>query len=289
MARRGISRFLRGAVNTGTAAMPLGPKIAVPAAIAGGALEAFVGAPNQTINRKPYDTAFQNYVKGAMQDTRRASRELSSQRGARLSARGINNSALGDFLHSTNNTRLYQGTLRHINDARANLESQIAHAEDMIQRSADVQERNRWANTRNMLVQKLDDYANPEGANNPLTPEYIANAAREYGFSDNMVQKFLNAIGHPSSESAAPPMLPTANVNPTEQTLPTQQTPQPVYFDRPSTQDPFDPSMRPSKSQRQANTELMSRVKSEIGDLLSDYLVETLGEDFADIFQWETN
>ena len=122
MARR-ASKFLRGALNTGTAAAPLGPKVAVPLAVGGGLLEAF-STGDHKFNRKPYDTAFKHFTDKAWKDTRRASRELAATSGARMSAGGYNESPVGGFIHGQNQARLYSGTLDQINNARANLESQ---------------------------------------------------------------------------------------------------------------------------------------------------------------------
>ena len=192
MARKRLSRFLRGAVNTGTAAAPLGPKVAVPLAIGGGVLEALTGGQPK-FNRKPYDTAFKNFTDAAWKQTRRASREINAQSGARQSAMGINESPVGGFLHDRNTANIYQGTLDHITQARANLESQVAHAESMLGQSADIRERNKWTQTRNMLLEKLDTFANPEqgGMNVPKLAEMM----KEYGFDDATIQDWVSKLG----------------------------------------------------------------------------------------------
>ena len=192
MARNTFSRFLRGAVNTGAATYPLG-KAAIPLAIGGGILEAATGGTPK-FDRKPYDKAFNNYVTGVRRDTRSMARELGSQRGARLAARGINESGVGDYLHGQNNTRLYAQSQRHINDARANLESQIGHAENMMQQGADARERQQWGETRNYLMQELQAYANPESGgptDKEMWDHAVARLRQSTGMTDGEITQWL--------------------------------------------------------------------------------------------------
>ena len=317
MARRAASRFLRGATNWGTAAAPLGPKVAVPVAVAGGLFESLQGDPK--LNRRPYDKAFENYTRGAWRDTRRAGRELGSQRGARLAARGINESALGDYLHGANNAKLYAGTQRHINDARANLESQIAHAEDMMQQGTSAIERNRWGQTRNMLIEKLDTYANPEEKTKPTASE-LTQMMEAQGFDKSTIAQYLKNLGlnvntAPVYEPQRQPSdLPTAPIHPQTESLVPESVPQrttpPPRIELPeSIQDsssnrgfPMMPQQSPDTSLkmgtpgfgppkqsmvRQPSPTVM-KAKEELGDFIVDYLTDALGEEFADIFEWGT-
>ena len=296
---RTASKFLRGATNWGTAAAPLGPKVAVPVAVAGGLFESLQGEPK--LNRKPYDKAFENYVKGARQDTRRASRELGSQRGARLAARGINESALGDFLHGANNAKLYAGTQRQINDARANLESQIAHAEDMMQQGASAIERNRWSQTRNTLIEKLDAHANPEDSTGPSASE-LTQMMEARGFDKATIAQYLQDLGLNANPEPVyepqeqPPDLPVASVNPETQTLVPEAVPQritpPPRIELPESIQGSSSNrgfpMMPQQSTMKQPSPVVMKAKEELGDFIVDYLTDALGEDFADIFEWGT-
>ena len=199
---RSFSRFVRGATNWGTAASPLGPKVAIPSAIVGGTLEAITGGTPK-FNREPYDRAFENYMTGAMTDTRRASRELASQSGARMSARGLGDSKFATFLQDSNNAKLYAGTLRHINNARANLESQIAHAEDMYAQAGDIRERNKWGETRNMLTEKLDSFANPEGGGLP-DGDKLKQMMTAWGFDNSTIDNWMQQMGLGETEKYEP-------------------------------------------------------------------------------------
>ena len=303
MARRTVSRFLRGAANWGTAAAPLGPKVAVPVAIGGGILEAVTGKGQQKFNREPYDKAFDNYMRGARRDTRRMSRELGSQRGARLAARGVNESAVGDFLHGANTAKLYQGTQRQINDARANLESQIAHAEDMMERGASVMETNRWAQTRNMLIEKLDTQANPEDEGGSIKREELVSLMKRRGLDDATINNYLKNLGLVETGTEAQTTTETTTeatsnvgrsgyeyVSPDGQ----QSAKNPYGKMKPlfesggqdSSRGSF-PMMPKSKAAPKQPSPISMKAIEEIGDFIASYLTETLGEDFSDIFDYE--
>ena len=308
MARRRLSKFIRGAVNTGTAAAPLGPKVAIPLAIGGGALEAF-STGDHKFNRKPYDTAFKHFTDNAWKQTRRASRELASQSGARMSAMGYNESPVGGFLHDQSAGRLYAGTLDHINTARANLESQIAHATDMMERGASAMERNKWMQTRNMLMQKLDSMANPEP---DKLKELIANLpemARRFGFPEEQISEWVASLQGQSPEpvgytplterdhtagqsgyayfdpktgqGADNPIVPTNRVSGTpvhQQVSPTENL-----------TDEF-PMMKDAKTNvnmKSTQNPTMAAAQATLGSFITQYLTNTLGEEFADIFVWE--
>lgn len=270
---RGFSRFIRGATNWGAATAPLGPKIAIPSAIAGGALELFTGGQPK-VDRQPYDRAFENYMKGAMTDTRRASRELASQSGARMSARGINDSKFATFLQDSNNAKLYSGTLRHINNARANLESQIAHAEDMYAQAGDIRERNRWGNTRNMLIEKLDGLANPEGGGMPDANE-LKGMMQSWGFDQSTIDNWMQQMGLGQPHETAQPLTfkgksGYAAVSPTG-----QSAKNPTGYGKPK-----------NPAATKANeSPVVSQFKENIGGFLTDYLVEA-GIDLEDLVTW---
>ena len=322
MARNTFSRFLRGAVNTGAATYPLG-KAAIPLAIGGGILEAATGGTPK-FDRKPYDKAFNNYVTGVRRDTRSMARELGSQRGARLAARGINESGVGDYLHGQNNTRLYAQSQRHINDARANLESQIGHAENMIQQSADVRERQQWGETRNMLLGKLNEYANPDQSHveKAQVMNHVIKELRSLGRTDQQIIAYLRKTGflpeeiqqaiapqqQQQQESSMPwwaekeklgPHQPWNQRNQTEQ--PNSQT-HPNAFTPPQTLPernlptnpvaPADPNLGDGVSlpghakATKPKSPVVRQALSTLGDLNNTYLEVALGEDYADVFEW---
>ena len=73
------------------------------------------------------------YEKGAFDRTRRVSRELGSQGGAQLAARGVNDTALAQFMMQNNKTNLYSKTLDQVNQVSAlTLKMQLAHADNQI-------------------------------------------------------------------------------------------------------------------------------------------------------------
>ena len=273
---KGFSRFVRGATNWGAAASPLGIKVAAPAAVIGGALETLTGGQPK-FDREPYDRAFENYMTGAMTDTRRASRELASQSGARMSARGINDSKFASFLQDANNAKLYSGTLRHINDARANLESQIAHAEDMYSQAGDIRERNKWGHTRNMLVEKLDGLANPEGGGMPDANE-LKSIMESWGFDNSTIDNWMQQMGigqsepyealtyrdHSAGQSGYAAVSPSG-----------QSAKNPTGYGKPK-----------NPAATKANeSPVVSQFKENIGGFLTDFLVEA-GIDLEDLVTW---
>ena len=138
---------------------PIGFKVGGPAgALAGAGVGLIAGGAtgvDNTLNRKGYLDAHNRYAKNALSQTRRATKEMGSRIGQNLAARGINDSALSEYINQSNRGRMTGRTLDHIATRRADLEMQLAHAQEMLNQARSRDERQAWANTTSRLYQWL--------------------------------------------------------------------------------------------------------------------------------------
>ena len=167
-------KFLPGATKYGTLASQVpglssNPYALAGTALLGGFLESMQGKTSK-INRAPYDQALMKYSKGAMDRSRRVAREVGSQDGSRLAARGLNSSALAEFLTNHNRMRAYTPALDHLNKMEADLEMQLAHTGNLLDLRSGTEVQNAWGDVGNTLEGLLIDKIVNSG-DGELTPE----------------------------------------------------------------------------------------------------------------------
>ena len=121
-------RALSTGAKTYQATSFLSPKASIPISVAAGVFDGFMG-PDTDLDIEPFLKSHERYKKDVMDATRVASRELGSQMGARMSARGVNNSAVGDFIVGANKARLQKDAIRQIAQNKADLEHRLAIAQ----------------------------------------------------------------------------------------------------------------------------------------------------------------
>ena len=178
-----MARFsLNKGAATGASWAPIGFKLAGPkgagiAFAAGTALGGFSGVDDQ-LDTSGYLKGLQRYEKKTLSQTRRAANEMGSRTGSNLAARGINDSKMGEYINQSNRGKMYGQTLDHLADTRAQMEVQLAHAQQMLKRARTTDERDAWARTTKhlydwMMHEYLGDvqkgWESPEGA--PVTPD----------------------------------------------------------------------------------------------------------------------
>lgn len=124
--------------------------------------------PKLKFNPDTYRDAFKKYEKDALARSRRMSREVGSQMGQRASVGGYQGTPMSNKLITQSQQRVSQGTLDMINKQAADLEMELAHAENMINMSGSLKERNHWTEVRDALHAALfGETLNPDTEQRP--------------------------------------------------------------------------------------------------------------------------
>ena len=274
MAKFSLSRGLA----QGTSWAPIGFKLGGPkgagVAFAAGSVLGGMSGVDDKLNRKGYLDAYNRYSKGALSQTRRATKEMGSRMGANLAARGINDSALGAYLTQSNQGRMYGQTLDHLNTTRADMELQLAHAQEMLKQARSKDERDAWARTTNhlydwMMLEYLTDlrkgWNSPEGAPvkpddlpiNPINPPPPGTPGQRPPTIPTPERPITPLPGLPTPddpERLPPPILPVpsdppmdiapgAPANPRQSQPPTQPPPYPGFDPKAPAGPIIDPSV----------------------------------------------
>lgn len=116
-----------------------------------------IGGAKPKLNFDPeaYRNAFRKFEKDAFARSRRMSREVGSQMGQRASAGGYAGTPMSNQLITQGQQRVNQGTLDMVNAQSAELEMELAHAENMINMSGSLKERSHWTEMRDALYEAL--------------------------------------------------------------------------------------------------------------------------------------
>ena len=286
------NKFVPGALRWGSVAAKVpgvgqNPYAIAGAGLAGGFLESLSGKPDD-YNKQAYHDALMKYEKGAFDRTRRVSRELGSQGGAQLAARGVNDTALAQFMMQNNKTNLYSKTLDQVNQVSADLEMQLAHADNQIALSQNMDERRSWIDARDTIYALLTDKLKDDPPNE--TGELTDNERRERNEGNQKGTTFTNQppTTKPNIPGAAPRIPGVMQEKATNSSFAFPKG-NPVKPHRPSMllSNPFSPDQTKPTVKINSKYPKMTAIREQIGDINADYLAIYLGEDFSDIFEWE--
>ena len=228
------------------------------------------------------------YEKGAFDRTRRVSRELGSQGGAQLAARGVNDTALAQFMMQNNKTNLYSKTLDQVNQMGFDLEEQLAHADNQIALSQSMDERRSWIDARDTIYAILTDKLKDDP-----TKEVGELTDKERQERNEQNRKGTTFTNEPPTTKlyipGAAPRIPGVMQEKATNSSFAFPKGNPVKPHRPSMllSNPFSPDQTKPTVKINSKYPKMTAIREQIGDINADYLAIYLGEDFSDIFEWE--